>query len=146
MISKRSVEWTLSDGRRIVAEITIKREVIKSEKVWLDGDESIIAVDKIKKDDLIECFINGQKVSESSWIQMAPKNDKGIVAIIDKVMLKEDTYKLVKAAYDEAVAEAEADKDVAACIDRIKVREEKARKENAEYEAHQKMMNKAMGY
>lgn len=145
MTVNKVVDWTLRDGRKITAEIISIREVVNNKTISADGVDVAVAVDELVKSDNIVCKIDGQKVAEG-WLQMAPKNSAGIVAIIGKVALTADTYKLVKDAQDEAIAEAEADAEVAACMTRLADKDVARAKAEAEYDAHVEKMNKAMGY
>ena len=145
MTVNKVVDWTLRDGRKITAEIISIREVVNNKTISADGVDVAVAVDELVKSDNIVCKIDGQKVAEG-WLQMAPKNNAGVVAVIGKVGLTAETYELVKSAQDEAIAEAEAETEVAACITRLAEKEKARIAAEEKYDAHVAKMNKAMSY
>lgn len=147
MTSKRTVKWTMSNGKEITVEIEVGRKHITSEILYADGDNVTVDRDEIQESHSIVAYVDGAEFDRCGFDRPSriPANDRGIVAVIgEKVGLLADTYKLVNDAIDEAIAEAESDPEIAACRERIAKREAAFDAAQAEYDEFVARRERAM--
>lgn len=148
MTSKRTVKWTMSNGKEITVEIEVSRQHVTSERNNADGDVSMIDVDRVAESQSIVAYLDDAKfaVAYMGTIERnVAANDRGIVAAIGgKVGLVADTYKMVTDAIADATAEAESDPEIVACHERIARREAAFDAVHRDYDAAKARIEAAM--
>jgi hypothetical protein len=145
MTVTKEIKWNISDGREITCKIEVVREHVTKERINLDGDISCVDADKIYGDETLTCILDGKVIATGRCAEKLIKPANGAVGHIGrKVGLTEENFALVENALKDAIAEAEADEEIAACLARKKARLEASTKSEAEYEEHCRKMERAM--
>jgi|GEM_PF-5437992 len=124
---ERKVEWKLRDGRQATVTVTLVTE----ERLWLDGDESVVPCCRIDVTAAVDGVTIGR--GEPELVTGHPE----IVARIGKLAVK--AAELVK--IDAAIAEAKQTPEWQAKVERTA----RAMAESKQYDEHQARMRRAMG-
>ena len=124
---ERKVEWELRDGRQATVTVTLVTE----ERLWLDGDESIVPCCRLD----VVATVDGVGIIGTG--EPEPVNHPEIAAKIGKLAIK--AAELVK--INAAIAEAKQTPEWQAKVERTA----RAMAESKQYDEHQARMRRAMG-
>lgn len=124
---ERKIEWELRDGR----QATVTVSLVTEERIWLDGDESIVPCCRIDVTAAVDGVTIGR--GEPEPVSGHPE----IVARIGKLAVKAAEMAQIMAAIAEAKQTPEWQAKEA--------RKAKAAVESKQYDEHQARMRRAMG-
>lgn len=99
-------------GNKLVTiKITVERGV--ADNVSFADGWNVNLGKKVESSDFFQVFVDGQPFDRGFFIDVfgAPRSNGAVARIGNKMLLTAENYEAVKALYDEAVAEAEADEE-----------------------------------
>lgn len=129
--SIKSISTKTERGTEVTINVTVKKGWEKViERLYNDGWESEVEKMKEINETNITITANGQ-VFKGSFSYGIPSDlkIKGVVAIFGKIALTENVYKTLYSAVEEAVKEAETDKNWI----ELQAKKEQIKKSDAEY-------------
>ena len=124
---ERKVEWRLRDGR----QATVTVALVTEERLWLDGDESIVPCCRLS----ITATVDGVGIIGTGEPETV--NHPEIAAKIGKLAIKAADLAKINAA----IAEAKQTPEWQAKVERTA----RAMAESKQYDEHQARMRRAMG-